>query len=158
MKQFYPVLLAISVTLSCLIPPLNGQIAKVERLGEVKETFNSFSFRVEPSGTFADVVGNRILTSTDEGQTWDTTEAPDWFDLVSGRHKGNWAELPSGELILFSETYNQRFILFQENNEWETALIEGDSIFHYGPWVIGCLLYTSPSPRDATLSRMPSSA
>ena len=26
------------------------------------------------------------------------------------------------------------------------------------PWVYGCLLYTSPSPRDATLSRMPSSA
>ena len=26
------------------------------------------------------------------------------------------------------------------------------------PWVHFCLLYTSPSPRDATLSRMPSSA
>ena len=25
-------------------------------------------------------------------------------------------------------------------------------------WVNNCLLYTSPSPRDATLSRMPSSA
>ena len=25
-------------------------------------------------------------------------------------------------------------------------------------WDIACLLYTSPSPRDATLSRMPSSA
>ena len=25
-------------------------------------------------------------------------------------------------------------------------------------WPSGCLLYTSPSPRDATLSRMPSSA
>ena len=25
-------------------------------------------------------------------------------------------------------------------------------------WVASCLLYTSPSPRDATLSRMPSSA
>ena len=25
-------------------------------------------------------------------------------------------------------------------------------------WVLICLLYTSPSPRDATLSRMPSSA
>ena len=24
--------------------------------------------------------------------------------------------------------------------------------------ILGCLLYTSPSPRDATLSRMPSSA
>ena len=31
---------------------------------------------------------------------------------------------------------------------------------HLGPLVPGttCLLYTSPSPRDATLSRMPSSA
>ena len=27
-----------------------------------------------------------------------------------------------------------------------------------GKWSIHCLLYTSPSPRDATLSRMPSSA
>ena len=35
--------------------------------------------------------------------------------------------------------------------------------FEIFPWVIcalfqACLLYTSPSPRDATLSRMPSSA
>ena len=29
---------------------------------------------------------------------------------------------------------------------------------HRGDLPIGCLLYTSPSPRDATLSRMPSSA
>ena len=28
----------------------------------------------------------------------------------------------------------------------------------YLRWLIDCLLYTSPSPRDATLSRMPSSA
>ena len=28
----------------------------------------------------------------------------------------------------------------------------------YGPFAIGCLLYTSPSPRDRTRSRMPSSA
>ena len=34
---------------------------------------------------------------------------------------------------------------FGEGFDWETA-----------PWF--CLLYTSPSPRDATLSRMPSSA
>ena len=38
------------------------------------------------------------------------------------------------------------------------ALIEGwrDSLDKGG--YAGCLLYTSPSPRDATLSRMPSSA
>ena len=28
----------------------------------------------------------------------------------------------------------------------------------WNEWIIVCLLYTSPSPRDATLSRMPSSA
>ena len=28
----------------------------------------------------------------------------------------------------------------------------------FGPYAVICLLYTSPSPRDATLSRMPSSA
>ena len=32
------------------------------------------------------------------------------------------------------------------------------SIVNYGTIVKLCLLYTSPSPRDATLSRMPSSA
>ena len=32
------------------------------------------------------------------------------------------------------------------------------SLFAYAKEVIFCLLYTSPSPRDATLSRMPSSA
>ena len=33
-----------------------------------------------------------------------------------------------------------------------------NNIFIMGPAIVGCLLYTSPSPRDATLSRMPSSA
>ena len=61
------------------------------------------------------------------------------------------------------------------------AGIPVENLFHYGPYIakvplkliddhkakkshlilvtaITCLLYTSPSPRDATLSRMPSSA
>ena len=33
-----------------------------------------------------------------------------------------------------------------------------DELFHTGDLGYVCLLYTSPSPRDATLSRMPSSA
>ena len=33
-----------------------------------------------------------------------------------------------------------------------------DEAFHKWMALICCLLYTSPSPRDATLSRMPSSA
>ena len=38
-------------------------------------------------------------------------------------------------------------------NEWGLLLVENEQ----GQFV-PCLLYTSPSPRDATLSRMPSSA
>ena len=40
-------------------------------------------------------------------------------------------------------------------------MVSPDSVLHVkdGDLVLrGCLLYTSPSPRDATLSRMPSSA
>ena len=35
---------------------------------------------------------------------------------------------------------------------------EGDYTYNWSSSTLGCLLYTSPSPRDATLSRMPSSA
>ena len=31
-------------------------------------------------------------------------------------------------------------------------------IVEFGGWAMPCLLYTSPSPRDGLLSRMPSSA
>ena len=31
-------------------------------------------------------------------------------------------------------------------------------LMHPGDGILGCLLYTSPSPRDGLLSRMPSSA
>ena len=40
-------------------------------------------------------------------------------------------------------------------NEWESEYKAGHGIYLMEN---GCLLYTSPSPRDATLSRMPSSA
>ena len=39
-------------------------------------------------------------------------------------------------------------------NELSKVSLHGDVVSYY----TGCLLYTSPSPRDATLSRMPSSA
>ena len=36
--------------------------------------------------------------------------------------------------------------------------VDADTECGYAEWIMVCLLYTSPSPRDATLSRMPSSA
>ena len=40
------------------------------------------------------------------------------------------------------------------NHEFHGSAVRGAD----GAFLNGCLLYTSPSPRDATLSRMPSSA
>ena len=51
---------------------------------------------------------------------------------------------------------NQGVIYLEPN---DTLIIECDAEnFQYSFQFKGCLLYTSPSPRDATLSRMPSSA
>ena len=45
---------------------------------------------------------------------------------------------------------------------WHTLCAEGGDQFGGGtkqfPWNSNCLLYTSPSPRDRSVSRMPSSA
>ena len=43
--------------------------------------------------------------------------------------------------------------------EWMSALkSDGKKPATINAWLSGCLLYTSPSPRDRTRSRMPSSA
>ena len=44
---------------------------------------------------------------------------------------------------------------FEGNTRYEAHYTESH---YYFLWTYICLLYTSPSPRDATLSRMPSSA
>ena len=43
-----------------------------------------------------------------------------------------------------------------DEKDFEIALLDGDLAGTQD--LVSCLLYTSPSPRDATLSRMPSSA
>ena len=40
----------------------------------------------------------------------------------------------------------------------EDGMTEEDAMEHFYYNMMGCLLYTSPSPRDGLLSRMPSSA
>ena len=53
-----------------------------------------------------------------------------------------------GEIELFAKSKSWNEVLWLITN---TLKEDGKSIY-------SCLLYTSPSPRDATLSRMPSSA
>ena len=56
-----------------------------------------------------------------------------------------------GPSVVFTNVYNPRSLI-ERKNEYQNTLIKK------GTTLGACLLYTSPSPRDATLSRMPSSA
>ena len=48
-------------------------------------------------------------------------------------------------------------VIWREYRDCE-AVIEANSIEEAEAMIVDCLLYTSPSPRDGLLSRMPSSA
>ena len=48
--------------------------------------------------------------------------------------------------------------LMEDGSTWEEVRILGKAIEAAGVNIISCLLYTSPSPRDLSTSRMPSSA
>ena len=55
---------------------------------------------------------------------------------------------PAERIITFSQAVNEA--LAEEMRREKTVFIIGEDV--------ACLLYTSPSPRDRTRSRMPSSA
>ena len=56
------------------------------------------------------------------------------------------------------EISDRHYVQQTEDELDEEVDADDNEIDVYRGYVKGCLLYTSPSPRDATLSRMPSSA
>ena len=84
------------------------------------------------------LIGGRRLLSPNDIYTRPTTlrvrEAI--FNILKNKvNNSNWLDLFSGTGAISCEAYN-----------------------HGASKIIACLLYTSPSPRDRTRSRMPSSA
>ena len=74
---------------------------------------------------------------------------------------------PSGDKLVYVCMFeSSRYLCLRNLDEQKVQLLKGtkDAIMPFfrpdGKWIgfFTCLLYTSPSPRDATLSRMPSSA
>ena len=74
----------------------------------------------------------------------------DWATAAgSDQAEKNFAEKMSQAI---AKKTRQAKIKLVSNSQWQELAI------NKGGAVIGCLLYTSPSPRDGLLSRMPSSA
>ena len=89
---------------------------------------------------------------------------PDWLSLRSRTHADKLAIRDKDESITYSEL-NHR-VQFAESQLAELGFAEGqilcvlaeNSVEFAVLFHTACLLYTSPSPRDRTRSRMPSSA
>ena len=76
-----------------------------------------------------------------------------YFNDESSKYDLNLLE--SDSLNFDSYLISSDDIVYSDNNpSWGDIPTSVDYVLDYR----GCLLYTSPSPRDATLSRMPSSA
>ena len=80
------------------------------------------------------VIGNDLRAQLHPDRTWVTTRGVGVFGNEGG-------------------------VVSIHGTDLEDVSIEDNPLIDFGPYVFSsCLLYTSPSPRDATLSRMPSSA
>ena len=77
--------------------------------------------------------------------------AEDDKDAVTVIHAGQMIDVESGKLL------KNQFIIIDGNRIRDVVTLS-DMEDMEDEEVNFCLLYTSPSPRDATLSRMPSSA
>ena len=90
---------------------------------------------------------------------WNTGDINLVSEVYSENIIVNWARgwgLPSKGLKEVEQTIlKTRSVFHNWNEEILDLVVDDDKVTSR---YISCLLYTSPSPRDATLSRMPSSA
>ena len=75
-----------------------------------------------------------------------------------GLHLDQVEEQTTFEPIDMDDLYDTTENLIGQSDDADVIATERAALESSAGWFIDCLLYTSPSPRDATLSRMPSSA
>ena len=65
-----------------------------------------------------------------------------------------WGDIDTIEELIYTEFNIPAYYEDEPYDSIQVNFQDNTKVLYY----MGCLLYTSPSPRDATLSRMPSSA
>ena len=120
-------------------------------------TFDNETPKAAPNAN--DFIGGNYLKKEDIDGAQTVTLTDVWAEAVlnAGRKK----------LVVSFQEFEKPLILNKTNiKRFARIFGTGDTKAWRGPVTLyvepgveyGCLLYTSPSPRDATLSRMPSSA
>ena len=84
------------------------------------------------------------------------------YSRFNGEVNGKKHNFGMGVFRFKSDGSDIEFLHQFNNNTWGVGFNEAGDVFgstaNNNPTFFGCLLYTSPSPRDGLLSRMPSSA
>ena len=78
------------------------------------------------------------------------------FTLSCNKEVSNKVKKKPNILLIFTDDQRSDALGIAQNTEIKTPNI--DNLARSGVYFKNCLLYTSPSPRDGLLSRMPSSA
>ena len=81
--------------------------------------------------------------------------------LAQTHPEGAVLRLPTRRLVVASDPVTVRHVLVDHADRYAKGMGQAESAPWLGDGLLtaeGCLLYTSPSPRDLSTSRMPSSA
>ena len=113
--------------------------------------------------------GNIIINDVDGSTITVNVNTDEVVDFINSLKSQANRKNPDRIRILVLSTTSTRINVFQEDSKDSIPQFDGQYGEEPAFWkpfknqnpiieLLSCLLYTSPSPRDATLSRMPSSA
>ena len=135
-----------------------GNLTKA-KINGVEKDFRSLAMEDKKLWAFNKEIGNyeKLLTNVKKNDVvilnvWNDTRWPHSMHLHGHHFFVNSIEFTNYNNYILRDTY-----LIQPNEKSKLIFLADNP----GKWLFHChicLLYTSPSPRDATLSRMPSSA
>ena len=117
---------------------------------------------VDPAGGTVDASNGTIIWNINEFEVGQTETFTIIAEVLPTANLDTADQLFTNSVSITDDTSNGTDPTPDNNEASESDMLlagAGEPLFLLAlPETVGCLLYTSPSPRDATLSRMPSSA